>query len=91
MLLLYRFSFEVEKARNCLDLNLGPNHETDDHIVPMVTNEQTPITAIGGGGGFHANLNLVVHTINGFNYLYPVFSKISNFILLLNIYYAIND
>ncbi|KAL0724043.1 hypothetical protein Bca4012_038642 [Brassica carinata] len=55
MLLLYRFSFEVEKARNCLDLNLGPNHENDDHIVPMVTNEQTPITAIGGGGGFHAN------------------------------------
>lgn len=34
MMLMYRFSMEVEKARNSLDLNLGVMPEMDDHIVP---------------------------------------------------------
>lgn len=36
MVLLYRFSLEIEKAKNSLDLNLGPGVETGDHIVPSV-------------------------------------------------------
>ncbi|CAG7874564.1 unnamed protein product [Brassica rapa] len=43
MVLLYRFSLEIQKAKNSLDLNLGPMVETDDHIVPN----------IGGEGGTH--------------------------------------
>ncbi|CAN7098979.1 unnamed protein product [Brassica rapa subsp. narinosa] len=34
MVLLYRFSLEIEKAKNSLDLNLGPAVESGDHIVP---------------------------------------------------------
>ncbi|CAN7074220.1 unnamed protein product [Brassica oleracea var. botrytis] len=36
MVLLYRFSLEIEKAKNSLDLNLGPTVESGDHIVPSV-------------------------------------------------------
>lgn len=40
MILLYRFSLEIQKAKNSLDLNLGTTVETDDHIVPSVGNGQ---------------------------------------------------
>ncbi|KAG2293103.1 hypothetical protein Bca52824_039772 [Brassica carinata] len=36
MVLLYRFLLEIEKAKNSLDLNLGPTVESGDHIVPSV-------------------------------------------------------
>nr|VDC75624.1 unnamed protein product [Brassica rapa] len=39
MVLLYRFSLEIQKAKNSLDLNLGPMVETDDHIVPNIGGE----------------------------------------------------
>ncbi|WZZ90041.1 hypothetical protein YC2023_118620 [Brassica napus] len=31
---LYRFSFEIERARNRLDLNVGAADITGDHVVP---------------------------------------------------------
>ncbi|CAH8319649.1 unnamed protein product [Eruca vesicaria subsp. sativa] len=36
MVLLYRFSLEMEMAKNSIDLNLGPMLEIDDHIVPNI-------------------------------------------------------
>lgn len=50
MVLLYRFSMEIEKAKNSLDLNLGPTIEAADHIVPNVGNTGTG-NRIGGDGG----------------------------------------
>lgn len=38
IVLLYHFSMEIEKAKNNLDLNLGPTVETGDHIVPTIGN-----------------------------------------------------
>lgn len=40
MVLLYRFSLEIGKAKNSLNLNLGTPLETDDHIVPTIPNNQ---------------------------------------------------
>lgn len=40
MVLLYRFSLEIGKAKNSLNLNLGTPLETDDHIVPTIPNHQ---------------------------------------------------
>ncbi|CAH8382653.1 unnamed protein product [Eruca vesicaria subsp. sativa] len=39
MLLVYRFSLEMEKAKNSLDLNIGPQVEADDHIFPNIGND----------------------------------------------------
>ncbi|KAL0750819.1 hypothetical protein Bca101_032822 [Brassica carinata] len=49
MVLLYRFSIEIEKDKNSLDLNLGPTVETVDHIVPSVANTRI-VNHIGGEG-----------------------------------------
>lgn len=49
MVLLYRFSLEIEKAKNGLDLNLGLRVETDDHIVPTVGDERETRVQVGGG------------------------------------------
>ncbi|XP_013701043.1 uncharacterized protein LOC106404957 [Brassica napus] len=42
MVSLYRFSFEIERARNRLDLNVGADDITGDHVVPQ--HIQPPIT-----------------------------------------------
>lgn len=61
LMLMYRFSMEVEKARNSLDLNVRVEPETGDHIVPNashhpVINQPIPvpnrINGIAGIGGF---------------------------------------
>lgn len=44
MVVGYRFLMEVEKARNCIDLNKGPGEESGDHIVP--TYEPPDITDV---------------------------------------------
>ena len=49
MVLLYRFSLEIQKAKNSLDLNLGLMVETDDHIVPNIGGEGETRVQHGGG------------------------------------------
>ncbi|CAN6988528.1 unnamed protein product [Brassica rapa subsp. trilocularis] len=56
MVLLYRFSLEIQKAKNSLDLNLGPMVETDDHIVPNIGGE-------GGGGGHMFSMEVEFPTL----------------------------
>ncbi|CAH8357180.1 unnamed protein product [Eruca vesicaria subsp. sativa] len=58
LMLMYRFSMEVEKARKSLDLNVDVQINHDDHIVPNVNNpsivNQPPPDGnqINGVGGF---------------------------------------
>ncbi|XP_018450294.2 uncharacterized protein LOC108821798 [Raphanus sativus] len=58
MVLLYRFSLEIEKAKNSLDLNLGPTVENGDHIVPTASRTWTmnrvaaPLGRMYAGNGF---------------------------------------
>lgn len=61
MVLLYRFSLEIEKAKNSLDLNLGPTVENGDHIVPTASRTWTmnrvaaPLGRMYAGNGFGKN------------------------------------
>ncbi|KAG5407976.1 hypothetical protein IGI04_004295 [Brassica rapa subsp. trilocularis] len=72
MVLLYRFSMEIEKAKNSLDLNLGPTIEAADHIVPNVGNTGTG-NRIGGDGGRGSLGNTYV--VTGFDF--PGFHQVA--------------
>ncbi|CAH8382616.1 unnamed protein product [Eruca vesicaria subsp. sativa] len=80
MVLLYRFSLEIEKAKNSLDLNLRPNLKTDDHIVhnignnnvdthvqnvPDVANLEGATHISGPNVPYHASPTLVNQAFNG--------------------------
>lgn len=58
LMLMHRFSMEVERARNSLDLNLGLVPEMSDHIVPNAdhhpngTNLVSDNNQLNGIGGF---------------------------------------
>ncbi|CAN6871119.1 unnamed protein product [Brassica oleracea] len=69
MVLLYRFSIEIEKDKNSLDLNLGPTVETVDHIVPSVANTRI-VNHIGGEGFKKSTANaLTVFNFPGFHHV----------------------
>lgn len=72
LVLLYRFSMEIEKAKNCLDLNVRAQADVGDHIVPSVDNQVLvapeiingiPTNAINGFGATSDNGNHIF-TIN---------------------------
>lgn len=48
MVVLYRFSFEIEKARNRLDLNVGAGDFYRDHVVPLHNQQNVIEPRLGG-------------------------------------------
>lgn len=47
MVVLYRFSFEIEKAKKSLDLNVGAGDGSGDHVVPLVNNPNRTTPFVG--------------------------------------------
>ncbi|KAF2536523.1 hypothetical protein F2Q70_00004298 [Brassica cretica] len=62
MVLLYRFSLEIEKAKTSLNLNLANMVETDDHIVPNVGNADVETHAEAGGVVVNTEINAAAET-----------------------------
>ncbi|WZZ88858.1 hypothetical protein YC2023_117437 [Brassica napus] len=62
MVLLYRFSLEIEKAKTSLNLNLANMVETDDHIVPNVENADVETHVEAGGGVVNTEINAAAET-----------------------------
>lgn len=57
MVLLYRFSLEIEKAKHSLDLNVGIADGSGDHVVPTTNGtgtEHSVGNTISNGGRFLA-------------------------------------
>lgn len=48
IVVLYRFAFEVEKARNRLDLNVGAGDINGDHVVPLHNQQNLSDPTLGG-------------------------------------------
>ncbi|KAF2548494.1 hypothetical protein F2Q70_00021277 [Brassica cretica] len=66
MVLLYRFSFEIEKANNSLDLNVAVSDGSGDHVVPVVNNPNGTGHVVGNINRSGGSIELTGGNVSGF-------------------------
>ncbi|KAF3608892.1 hypothetical protein DY000_02047463 [Brassica cretica] len=65
MVLLYRFSFEIEKAKNSLDLNVAVGDGSGDHVVPVVNNPNGTGHVVGNINRSGGSIELTGGNVSG--------------------------
>ncbi|CAN6882141.1 uncharacterized protein LOC125587842 [Brassica napus] len=66
MVLLYRFSFEIEKAKNSLDLNVAVGDGSGDHVIPVVNNPNGTGHVVGNINRSGGSIELTGGNVSGF-------------------------